>query len=839
MLYKDFLLKYYSYDVGGEAMLINRCLAINEDITSSLRFFPLNSALVGGSTVTSIISRKSVFDFLEVFISDEERTFSYMHRFILTIYIGSSCFSKKRAINLRDITNMSSSIILDFEKRRLKSCKLFIELFECSIRSIRETNTYIYVCSLIANEFRLRQGVGLLLHDAREGNTIIRNGRITTIISLGLSYSIKLTVENILMHGLEHTTPGWNLIFLADVSFEHRYSRNVLLHPLNITIKEADTIIDNLWKLYDNATYTAPVWIPNDDYETPFSEKDCNHVPNGILEYLNVLEKLNLQTFIVNPKIYELINSICSSSTPPNSPHLLYIWGKNIEHRQRHLDVCRDLYSSYINKNVFYFNFLYDRRTRMYPSQYPVNYQQVPICRHILADPTPLTKIYYEIYSYLNKLSVMEREAISYNELTCTITDCIKDINKIPLPLYYIIAVYEHLILRLLSFKIKITPRLSNTTLFKLHEQLILSWFTCSSTPELAIINFNFNVPDDEFLVFYTAWEAFQSLKINSPANVLAYIDASGSVFQMHALITACPDPRLLHMTGLVPDLSMENDGIYSYILDYTTRNDTNNQYVKYLSRDLIKRLAMPRMYGLTRLGLNRTLRELFGSPETDTEKNFRRNMCNFLWDNINSSLLELGFDIDTPIKIYGLLYDNNVAVSFDSPTGAPINLNKIKKTSDKRKRDKHSVMRYFNGNFVRITIKKDLHPFTYTKNHGETKNGLYVGLVHNNDAYIEQLCIQRWSMSSPLCCIHDSNGSNFLLLPILSLEYKRSLIENARRLHNNHPIVKIIDDFATPNEIKNTAIVSQYRNDIVKNIAYWKNNNIYDKLLFSKRIIY
>jgi len=109
----------------------------------------------------------------------------------------------------------------------------------------------------------------------------------------------------------------------------------------------------------------------------------------------------------------------------------------------------------------------------------------------------------------------------------------------------------------------------------------------------------------------------------------------------MYALATATYDERTLHITGLSPSLDRGERGLYETLMDmlhahFEKTTDPNlieimNGCKKLITRTLVKRVSMPRIYGSTYEGMKSAVFEIYDREALYAQLKTYQNLLSFL----------------------------------------------------------------------------------------------------------------------------------------------------------------------------------------------------------------
>lgn len=326
--------------------------------------------------------------------------------------------------------------------------------------------------------------------------------------------------------------------------------------------------------------------------------------------------------------IYKYVVAACLR--PQISPYYAYLKGDTDLRKKTYAIIYEQIPT--LDTVPVYFNFKYDRRGRFHCMQHPINYQHHTVCRGLLSDCVDSQNVLFSAISYVMSNNLWGQ--LDYITLPNMLLNHFNSICFNPLyftsPLYakddilrYLRVLYVNLCIKFIYSFSKPSLHMNDESTICMHTNLLYAVLTSDLLhPDSAIYiikKYNLNVPEKEFTLFMSLLMSIGNFVSGTLDNGVQFLDASGSVFQIHVLSNAISDPLCYHMCGLVPDVSFMQSNVYQHIMEQLhiliKKSELSHQLDNIsplITRDLVKSISMPRLYGMRRLGSDTAVYKLY-----------------------------------------------------------------------------------------------------------------------------------------------------------------------------------------------------------------------------------
>jgi hypothetical protein len=626
-----------------------------------------------------------------------------------------------------------------------------------------------------------------------------------------------------------------------------------------IIIKELDSNVKTVLDVLNNKNFSNPIWIKNINIENLNTEnlKIYNNIlkdefkSEKILKILNFLNKteVNIDFEIFNKidtianKSLILDSSIISKNTLKNN---IYQIGKEVEEiiindnsEMENNNQVKNFINSAavyelikkqikdIGDRVFYMNYLYDSRTRIYCENWPINYQLNHVVRNVI-----ILKKKHDIAEIFKNFIENEYIKETIKNYKVLIIDKIKNETKVKL-IEYINENFEWKISENYRNEEKIKIEITIIMIKKITEKI-------ETNNDISIIKGIDML--NEFIeenIEYNIDKWIKKLKIKkiplliSIHNTIRKIkkgifdgmywgDASSNAIQLITLRLGDLNDNLLMLTNI-----SDNKTIYSNIYEYITE-----ELKKLNHEDIIKKIGyklkkedidllqnnndnkyrvMPASYGMGKhknfINMENMLQDRKEKWEKLNEKE-KKIIADYFWDNTFDILKKVGFDLKkykdicksigkydiyTWYNDYGLpIVPINVRTSKRQKILEDINKLKQKLKNEVKEKNKENLEKkinkkkkerelddktYWKRTMVKIKNKKIYVRLYHPKlmiDKRETSQALVPNSIHSYDASVIAFVIELCEMFNiEIVVIHDSIGCNIIYAPIIKIIFK------------------------------------------------------------------
>lgn len=643
-----------------------------------------------------------------------------------------------------------------------------------------------------------------------------------------------------------------------------------------ITIRELNSNVKKVLDALKNKNFSSPIWIKNIDLD--YNKINKIKIYNNILfdgfkseKVLDILNFLNNTKLSIDMGVFDKIDKIANKSSILDSSIIskntlknnIYQVGKDIEEIiiSDNIEMESDnQIKNFINSaavyelvkkqikeigsNVFYMNYLYDSRTRIYCENWPINYQLNHVVRNVII----LKKEHNigEIFEEFTKNNYIKKIIDNYKIL---IIDKIKEETKTKL-INYINDNFKWKIQKDYNTEEKIKIEITIIMIKKVLEKIETN---NDKSIILGIEMLNSFINDD---IVSNVNEWSKKLKIkkipllisihNTMKNIrdgifdgMYWGDASSNAIQLITLRLGNLNDELLMLTN-ISDNTTKYSNIYEYITEEIKKLDhfyiikKINYKLKKEEIDVLqnnndnKYRVMPASYGMGKHKNLKNMENLLQDRKNIWEKlndKEKKIIADYFWEKTFEILKNIGFDLkkykDICKKIWG--YD---IYTWYNDYGIPIvpiniktsNRQKILETINRLKNELKNETKEKNINILKNKIEKkkkerEFDDKTYWKRTmvklnedskkiyvrlyhpkiridvRETKQALVPNSIHSYDASVIAFVIELCKIFNiKIVVIHDSIGCNIIYAPIIKIIFKIANIIIIEKNINKHP---------------------------------------------------
>jgi len=643
-----------------------------------------------------------------------------------------------------------------------------------------------------------------------------------------------------------------------------------------ITIRELNSNVKKVLDALKNKNFSSPIWIKNIDLD--YNKINKIKIYNNILfdgfkgeKVLDILNFLNNTKLSIEMEIFDKIDKIANKSSILDSSIIskntlknnIYQVGKDIEEIiiSDNIEMESDnQIKNFINSaavyelvkkqikeigsNVFYMNYLYDSRTRIYCENWPINYQLNHVVRNVII----LKKEHNigEIFEEFTKNNYIKKIINNYKIL---IIDKIKEETKTKL-INYINDNFKWKIQKDYNTEEKIKIEITIIMIKKVLEKIE----TNNDKSIILGIEMLNSFINDDIVSNINEWSKKLKIKkiplLISVHNTIKNIrdgifdgmywgDASSNAIQLITLRLGNLNDELLMLTN-ISDNTTKYSNIYEYITEEIKKLDhfdiikKINYKLKKEEIDVLqnnndnKYRVMPASYGMGKHKNLKNMENLLQDRKNIWEKlndKEKKIIADYFWEKTFEILKNIGFDLkkykDICKKIGG--YD---IYTWYNDYGIPIvpiniktsNRQKILETINRLKNELKNETKEKNINILKNKIEKkkkerEFDDKTYWKrtmvklnedskkiyvrlyhpkiriNVRETKQALIPNSIHSYDASVIAFVIELCKIFNiKIVIIHDSIGCNIIYAPIIKIIFKIANIIIIEKNINKHP---------------------------------------------------
>ena len=643
-----------------------------------------------------------------------------------------------------------------------------------------------------------------------------------------------------------------------------------------ITIRELNSNVKTVLDVLKNKNFSSPIWIKNIDLE--YNKINKIKIYNNILfdgfkseKVLDILNFLNNTKLSIEMEIFDKIDKIANKSSILDSSIIskntlknnIYQVGKDIEEIiiSDNIEMESDnQIKNFINSaavyelvkkqikeigsNVFYMNYLYDSRTRIYCENWPINYQLNHVVRNVII----LKKEHNigEIFEEFTKNNYIKKIINNYKIL---IIDKIKEETKTKL-INYINDNFKWKIQKDYNTEERIKVEITIIMIKKVLEKIE----TNNDKSIILGIEMLNSFINDDIVSNINEWSKKLKIKkiplLISVHNTIRNIrdgifdgmywgDASSNAIQLITLRLGNLNDELLMLTN-ISDNTTKYSNIYEYITEEIKRLDHSdiikkiNYKIKKEEIDVLqnnndnKYRVMPASYGMGKHKNLKNMENLLQDRKNIWEKlndKEKKIIADYFWEKTFEILKNIGFDLkkykDICKKIGG--YD---IYTWYNDYGIPIvpiniktsNRQKILETINRLKNELKNETKEKNINILKNKIEKkkkerEFDDKTYWKRTmvklnedskkiyvrlyhpkikidvRETKQALVPNSIHSYDASVIAFVIELCKIFNiKIVIIHDSIGCNIIYAPIIKIIFKIANIIIIEKNINKHP---------------------------------------------------
>lgn len=417
-------------------------------------------------------------------------------------------------------------------------------------------------------------------------NILIKNKNyIVILIKKKTIYTNQPVNLNNLNVKLPHTV-GWYLIYLNSATVIHgSINKAVSFLPEKVTYL-GDYSVENVLL---NKNFTKNFWIPNEVYDIThaddfFLKKKVTQLDSVV----NVINSLNNTRYFVQQRLLDMIKKLY------NNPGIKQCLDKTAEAAAFNAIALEEL--TRLKNTCFFLTHQLDKRSRIYVTNIPVNYQLNKVVRGLLYSDQfnlKLTCARLETSSHFNIFI----KTLTYKNYEAFLQKARAWFNTIGkahfLPQDNTLA--DKILLEAALDLFKRLGKLENTTITKLERGLRLIQ-EIYYTPLETFLEKNFlKAPkQDFFFLICNLKDWFESN--DSWPKIWWYNDASANVIQLLCWKLFVQNKFTLQVANILTNTT-EFPDVYTYIL-YKLQNTCIPKYASLLSRELIKSRIMPGAYG-------------------------------------------------------------------------------------------------------------------------------------------------------------------------------------------------------------------------------------------------
>ena len=642
----------------------------------------------------------------------------------------------------------------------------------------------------------------------------------------------------------------------------YEYTRKkIKLKPTHVeeNNNEKKTVLEVL----NNNNFSSPIWIKNSNlnYEDLLGLNIYNNILSDEFDAEKLLKTINFLNSIevrIDKKIFDRIDIVANKSSILDSSIIsknslknnIYQIGKETEETiiNDSLEIeSNDQIKGFINsaavyelikkqikeigEKIFYMTYLYDKRTRVYCENWPINYQLNHVVRNVvLLEKNHGIKEIYEKFmkdDYIKEiikdykiLLIDKIEETTKEKVICYINKEFKwkikenyDIeDKIKIEILLII-------IKKITEKLETNNDKSIVLGLKIIEEFIEDNIENNIEKWIKILKIK-KIP-----LIISLNETLKRIKENI-FNGMYWGDASSNAIQLITLRLGNLNENLLMLTN-ISDNKTKYSNIYEYIteeikkLDHKDIIEKINNKLNKKEIDLLqnnndnKYRVMPASYGMGKHKNFKNMDNLLQDRKELWEKlneKEKKIIADYFWDKTFLILKEIGFDLKKYKDICKSLKDYDMYTWY-SDYGfpiAPINVKKskrqnileeinklqqnLKKEHDNNKKEKlenklkkkkkereYDDKTYWKRTMVKIKNKdkekniyiRIYHP-KFKIDIRETKQALVPNSIHSYDAsviaFVIDLCIK---FNIKILIIHDSIGCNIIYAPIIKIFFK------------------------------------------------------------------
>jgi hypothetical protein len=628
-----------------------------------------------------------------------------------------------------------------------------------------------------------------------------------------------------------------------------------------IIVKELDSKILTVLDALDNKNFSSPIWIKNIniDYKCINFLNVYNNILNDefksdkmlkIINFLNCTKiKIDFEIFnkidIIANRSLILDSSIISKNTLKNN---IYQIGKDVEEiiisDNLEMDNNNQI-KNFINSaavyelikkqtkdigdKVFYMNYLYDSRTRIYCENWPINYQLNHVVRNVIL----LEKKHNigEIFDNFVENSYIKEIIKDYKVL---LVDKIENETKLKL-INYINNNFDWKIEKTMTTEEKIKIEITIIMIKKITEKIetnndksiiigieLLEEFIKDEI-ENNLDKWTKKLKIKKIPLLVSTHSTMRKIKENI-FDGMYWGDASSNAIQLITLRLGNLNEDLLMLTNI-----SDNKTIYSNIYEYITEEIKKLDHLEIIKKinykltkkeiDLLqnnndnKYRVMPASYGMGKHKNFKNMESLLQDRKEIWEKlndKEKKKIADYFWEKTFEILKIIGFDLEhyknickkigtcdiytwyndyglpiVPINIKNsrrqkiLETINRLKQEFKNETiekNKEILLNKINKKKKEREYDDKTywkrTMVNINKNNKKIYVRI-YHPKLIIDSR-ETKQALIPNSIHSYDASVIAFVIELCEMFGiEIVIIHDSIGCNIIYAPIIKIIFK------------------------------------------------------------------
>jgi len=643
-----------------------------------------------------------------------------------------------------------------------------------------------------------------------------------------------------------------------------------------ITIREVNSNVKTVLDALNNKNFSNPIWIKNINLD--YNKVNNLKIYNNILfdgfeseKVLDILNFLNNTKLSIDMGIFDKIDKIANKSSILDSSIIskntlknnIYQVGKDIEEIiiSDSIEIESDnQIKNFINSaavyelvkkqikeigsNVFYMNYLYDSRTRIYCENWPINYQLNHVVRNVIL----LKKEHNigEIFEEFTKNNYI-KEIISNHKIL--IIDKIKEETKTKL-INYINDNFKWKIQKDYNTEEKIKIEITIIMMKKVLEKVE----TNNDKSIILGIEMLNSFINDDIVSNISEWS--KKLKIkkipllisihNTIKNIkdgifdgMYWGDASSNAIQLITLRLGNLNDKLLMLTN-ISDNTTKYSNIYEYITEEIKKLD-HFDIIKKINYKLKKEdidalqnnndnkyRVMPASYGMGKHKNLKNMENLLQDRKNIWEKlddKEKKIIADYFWEKTFEILKNIGFDLKKYKDICKEIGGYDIYTWYND-YGIPIvpiniktsNRQKILEKINRLKNELKSETKEKNINILKNKIEKkkkerEFDDKTYWKRTmvklnednkkiyvriyhpkiridvRETKQALVPNSIHSYDASVIAFVIELCKIFNiKIVIIHDSIGCNIIYAPIIKIIFKVANIIIIKKNINENP---------------------------------------------------